>query len=678
MKIRNRINILLSCMVVLTMGLVSACDDTVGGGTTTELGFPTDTLFADVVPGDTVPVSFNVGYNWKLNSDKDWCRVNGEDISFGGKAGAHTIDFVISDRGNLFSADEALITLYMNNESRVIACITRRASMEYDAEVSCGEKILAEGESIIIGISGELELDVKPNFNIAQLGYEFPSWVEMQRDGTTMKLSVREDSLKYTICRESDSLRIFKDSTFSRSFHVQYLGMNPQEIRVAPQLGSPLIVSCDASRAYVDEQEYESPVEFTVAALNDEYQILSLNYDKNSGYGPLTDEERWFTVADDNKGNVAISVTEANKENGRTAHLLALPRLLADSLAEIEFDAMIAYLFEENEGLIEFKEETKQFHLVQVAQDGEFDAVTITPETQWGLKVSADGLTYTTSSSINAGLAFEAPVEVTIDSYRGYHLLYMYYDDLKGYVEMSAEESWLDVVDDTKGNVRIGFSRNMGNMRTAYLLAVPLALIENPEELTRKLYGDSIPEEGPLELTAEAERFIVAQFIQDADEESSMKVINAVNGWKYLTVEKEMEQKWIDIATAKGVPANKIFRADLMSGASFLLNPLLAEEIWNPAKETIEVDTVVDSKGDSVVVEKVVYKDGIAVYGESGTQYRKDVHFEAEPTKMEEEEGDYMLVQFKANYDIKEEYYIIYFIAEDKYLKALVVWNYWE
>jgi hypothetical protein len=62
------------------------------------------------------------------------------------------------------------------------------------------------------------------------------------------------------------------------------------------------------------------------------------------------------------------------------------------------------------------------------------------------------------------------------------------------------------------------------------------------------------------------------------------------------------------------------------------------------------------------------------------TQGKTDgCHYEAEPTKMEEEEGEYMLVQFKARYEVEEDYYIIYFVtADDVYLKALVVYNYWE
>ena len=150
---------------------------------------------------------------------------------------------------------------------------------------------------------------------------------------------------------------------------------------------------------------------------------------------------------------------------------------------------------------------------------------------------------------------------------------------------------------------------------------------------------------------------------EEADEENSMKVIDANMGWKYLEVNNETDDKWLNIAAAKGVSPQKVFRADLKTGFSYLLNPLLSEELWNPGTDT--------------------RNDCIEVYGESGVKYTEGktdgCHYESEPTKMEEEEGEYMLVQFKTRYELEDEYYIIYFVtADDVYLKALVVWNYWE
>ena len=657
-KMRNKTNILLLCLMALTTCLFCACDETMGGDST--LGFPTKTLVVEKTPGDTVLVSFNVGYNWRITSDKDWCRVDGDYISTSGKPGEHTVTFVIGKPKNLFASDEALITMRMNDESRVIARITCLASMEYRVEVSADNKMYAEGESIVIGASGELILSLAPNFNVEQLGYKFPTWIEMQRVDTLITLGVKSDSLKYIINNDCDSLCLFKDTTYYSSFHVQYVGMDPRAVMVEGQLEAPLLVSRDAKRAYVNEESLEMPVAFTVAALNDEYRVLPLGYDKVEGYSVLSNKDRWFELTDDSHGNITLSVTEVNEGKDRIATLLAFPKAVADSLADVDIEGLIDFLYEEVDGVVELSADTKQYLLANVTQYGSTNIV-IEPETQWGLKVAVDGKTYTTSTLTDT---LEAPMKVTITTDNGYQLLHVNYDNEVGCVIIPETESWLNVTDDKQGNVEVRFDRNTGNMRTAYLLALPIVIAEDKDNLVSELFEVAEgQEEGPLEIKVDAEKYVVGQFIQAADEESSMKVIDANMGWKYLDVKNETDDKWLEIAAAKGLSPKKVFRADLKTGVSYLLNPLLAEELWNPGTDT--------------------RNDRIEVYGESGVKYTEGktdgCHYEAEPTKMEEEEGEYMLVQFKARYEVEEEYYIIYFVtADDVYLKALVVWNYWE
>ena len=97
MKI-NKTNRLLLCIAALTVWMLGACDDTMEG--TNTLGFPTDTLTYAAYPNDTVWVRINVGANWKLSSNKDWCRTEGESMNTSGKSGQHTVPFIISDKGH--------------------------------------------------------------------------------------------------------------------------------------------------------------------------------------------------------------------------------------------------------------------------------------------------------------------------------------------------------------------------------------------------------------------------------------------------------------------------------------------------------------------------------------------------------------------------------------------------
>ena len=658
--IKNKVNILLLCLVALSVNLFTACDETIEGSNEGyAAGFPSDTLVV-AVPGDTVSVHFNVGYNWKVTSDKDWCRVDGFKYK-SGKPGEHTVEFVIGEPDNLFASDEALITMRMNDESRIIARITCLASMEYMVELSAEDKVYADGESIVIGTSGQLVLNLNPNFNIAQLGYKFPTWIEMQLVESVMTLSVKADSLKYIFNNECDSLHLFKDSTYHSSFPVQYVGMDSRVMIVDGQLEEPLVVSRDAKRAYmnnVNGEHKEMPIAFTVAALNDEYQIVSLGYDNVNGYNLLA--ERWFELTDDNYGNITLSVTEVNEGKDRNVTLLAFPKVVADSLANVGINGIVDFLYEEVDGVTILKETTKQYLLTQMTQYGSTN-ITIDPEAQWGLKVAVDGMTYTTSTLTDT---LEAPLKATITTDNGYQLLHVNYDYEEGCVIMSEADSWLNVTDDKQGNIEVRFERNTGNMRTAYLLALPVVIAEDKDNLVAELFAFAEGQEsGALEIRDDAVKYVVAQFSQDAEEESSMKVIDANFGWKYLTVNNETEDKWLSLAATKGISPKKVFRADLKTGVSYLLNPLLAEDLWNPSTDT--------------------RNDRIEVYGESGIMYvhgkTDGCHYEAEPTKMEEEEGEYMLVQFKARYEVEEDYYIIYFVTADNvYLKALVVYNYWE
>ena len=674
MKIKKNItNILLLCLMALSACFFTACDETTEGTNDNyAAGFPTDTLVFEVVPGDTVYVPFNVGYNWRITSDKEWCRVDGDYKSISGKPGKHTVAFVVGEPEDLFSADEALITMRMNNESRVIARIIFIASEKYMVEVSSEDKVYADGDSIVIGTSGQLALNLKSNFNLEHLDYKLPTWLEVHLVESVMTLNVKTDSLKYVFNNDCDSLLLFKDSTCHRSFPVQYVGMDPRVILIEGQSEEPLVVSRDAMRAYVnsiDGERQKMPLEITVTATNDEYQVMSLGYDKANGYTIL--EDRWFELTDDNHGNITLSVSEVNEGKNRTVTLLAFPKVIADSLSIVGIEGVVDFLYEEVDGETVLKADAKQYLLAQMMQYGSTD-ITIEPEAQWGLKVSVDGMTYTTSTLSDT---LDAPLKATVKTDYGYELLHVNYDLEKGCVIIPESESWLKVTDDNQGNIEIRFDRNTGNMRTAYLLALPTVIAEDQENLEAELFAEG-QVDSLLEIRDDAAMFVVAQFIQEAEEESSMKVIDARFGWKYLTVAKETEQKWIDIATGKGVAKNKIFRASLMSGVPFMLNPLLDEEVWNPGTptrwEACETEENIATYGDSIAI----YGDSIAVYGESGTRYIKDEHFVAEPTKMEEEEGDYMLIQFKADYSIEEEFYIIYFIAEDKYLKALVVYNY--
>ncbi len=656
---------LLLCVIALTAWLFSACDDTVGGSTTTAPEFPTDTLDFIVSPGDTVEVSFSAAVNWKLSSNKDWCRTADDFQQISGKGGKHTVPFIISDKNHGFADDKAEITLWMNNESRVIACVTRRAK-GYFMELGNDTCTYTAGESIVLGTSGRIELNVKTNFGLDQLRMSYPDWLKPTRNGEEIVLQVVKDSLRYTIDHPADSLILFKsDNTFSHSYHVRYVGMDSRELHITPQIEASLIVSRDAKRCHIGNTEYATPLTFTVEALNDGYQLVTVAFDEEKGCSLLADEDRWFVVEDNGCGNISLSFADENNGDERMAYLLALPQAVVDSLdacAEGYEAAVGGFLWEEVDGKTDLKETAQQFRLIKIAQDGVMN-ISISPETRWNLIVSTDGKTYRDAMR---GDTLDAPVEATITTYRGYKLMCASYDSKVGCTIMEIEDSWISVDDNKQGDVKVYFKANAGNERILYLFALPLPLVESLEPESSVFHANLSEElleevEGLLELKEKAEQFVIAKFTQEADEENAIKVLK--KGIENVEVVKETEQEWLDIAAAKGVAANKVFRCNMKLGYMYQINPLLSLDLWDVANDD---------------------KDKVEIYSKSGKMYQpgKGNDYIAEYTMMEETEGDHMLVQLTANgYDEGDDYlyyinedFIIYFIdSETNYLKALVV-----
>ena len=148
MKDKNKYVGLLLCMFALAPWMFGACDDKLGGDTTTSIEFPTDTLNKVVSPGDTVAVEFNAATNWKVVSNRNWCVTTDGYMDAAGKSGKHTVSFIINDKGHGFVEDMAEVTLWMGNENQVVANITRRAKGYFMELCNSDSSLYAVGESM--------------------------------------------------------------------------------------------------------------------------------------------------------------------------------------------------------------------------------------------------------------------------------------------------------------------------------------------------------------------------------------------------------------------------------------------------------------------------------------------------------------------------------------------------
>lgn len=280
----------------------------------------------------------------------------------------------------------------------------------------------------------------------------------------------------------------------------------------------------------------------------------------------------------------------------------------------------------------------------------EADKIILDPASQWGIKVSADGLTYKNSLYDMSQEIYDAPINVSITALNdAYTLYYATYEKEVGCQLLeSTEELWYTAVDDEQGNVSICFSENAGSERTGYLFVLPNAITETLntlDEVTAFLLVDTL---GTAEVKTECEQYLIAEFTQENVLVGSFHLIDGPT-FEYLEIALETNSELIEFAQSYGISPNNLFKAELIFAHPYILNPMLTLEEWDPS----------------------VGNGCIQVLGMSGKMYESGFDYLEEPTLMEAEGEDHMLIQFRSYI---EESYIIIFVDGNKIAhKALVV-----
>ena len=286
-----------------------------------------------------------------------------------------------------------------------------------------------------------------------------------------------------------------------------------------------------------------------------------------------------------------------------------------------------------------------RLHVQYTGMDAQ--SVALEPATQWALRVSADGLTY--KESLYETI-YDAPIQVTISTLNDAYTLYRAtYNKEQGCTLVAPDTTfWYTVSDDKAGHVSIGFEENTGSERTGYLFVLPDAISETLPTLADVeafLFDDTT---GTLEVKAECEQYLIAQFVQESALANSFHLIDGPT-FEYIDIALETEEMWIEFAQSMGVTPNNLFKASLDFGHPYILNPMLSLEVWDPSVDNGEIQ----------------------VLGVSGKAYVADEDYLIEPTLMEAEGEDHMLLQFRAYID---EQFIIFFVDANKIAhKALVV-----
>lgn len=289
-----------------------------------------------------------------------------------------------------------------------------------------------------------------------------------------------------------------------------------------------------------------------------------------------------------------------------------------------------------------------RLHVAYTGMDAR--TIALEPATQWGLKVAADGQTYKNSLYEMTQEVYDAPIEVTVTALNdAYTLYYANYDKSNGCVLADTAGLWVSIADDMQGGITLSFEENAGGERTGYLFVLPNALcdeVAQGEGVAAFLFEDM---DGIPELKAACEQYLIAEFTQESALAGSFHLIDGPT-FEYMEVALETDEMYVAFAESNGVSANNVFKAELKFAYPYIFNPMLPLELWDPSIANGTISVINITTGE------------YAVEGED---------YFIEPTMMEAEGDDYMLLQFRSY--IESDYIVFFVDAQKVHHKALVV-----
>lgn len=407
----------MSIMTMIVAG-ISACSG--GEDEPVVPEFPTQKTI-NVTANNEQSFSFTANMDWRLSSNKAWCRLassemEGQNIS--GKAGSQSIKIKVSDEGQDFEEAKATLTMSMGTESKVIAEVVR-AGKEYELKVFNAEG--KEVQSLAISSEGTLDFTVEANFDC---GATVPAWLEdvVLKDANGKKagtLKVKEGQDKNA---QSGSIT-FANQNGSASFTipVSYEGMDVNKIIIRlkdSESGSfngwNWEVSLDGKTFSKNNdvngttEEIKDKMTFTIIARNDEYTPVFASV-TGGEYTFLKENESWMHLTKD--GETATLTIDAT-DKAREGYILILPNSiynevkddLKGKLLEKDADGKTVIKNEQKYLLISFKQKDASTGLRVRIDRNTKDAV-ITDETDESIlnKLQADyGITEVYATKLGA------------------------------------------------------------------------------------------------------------------------------------------------------------------------------------------------------------------------------------------------------------------------------------
>lgn len=296
--------------------------------------FPVEVESIAAAAGESKAISFTANMDWNLSSNKTWCLLGTEQRqNISGTVGQQNVTITINDEGLKFDEESsANIVLTMGVESKTIATITR-AAKAYEFQIKDAEgNIVTE---LNVGTTAIATYFAESNFEFAATDYDEDLMTitkgEAEEGTYNYEITVEIKDVKYAITEANVKFQN-ELGTYTSEYPVKYVGMDPMEIKINPGNEWGINVSVDGKTYYKvlnADNVLDAPYTFTLTAFNDEYTFVHYKYD--SEWGMMEETSPWYTVDDDEKGNVSVTFT-ANSDVERKGYLFAFPNAYYETI----------------------------------------------------------------------------------------------------------------------------------------------------------------------------------------------------------------------------------------------------------------------------------------------------------------------------------------------------------
>lgn len=298
--------------------------------------------------GETLTVRFDAPVAWRLTSSALWCKfvVDGEELnSCSGEAGEQAVTVVVLDEATaLLKAYKSEISLWMNGYNEVI-CEVTRPTTGYELVLldKDGNPYTDENPATVAYGRNSTNFKVKANFDWRLTGW--PEWLECTEvadiagvsKSTISPRNITAGYVKSPISGEFVFINEAGDEVVRVPVKYDGIPADKIEFSLSTAYGYEFSAKGDTysgGSSMGGGSTYEAPMKFTVVAKDDAYEIVYLKRD-NWGYSQMM-AMRWFQVADNNQGEISLSVEENTGDEDRRGALMIFPKHVYDEIEDFD------------------------------------------------------------------------------------------------------------------------------------------------------------------------------------------------------------------------------------------------------------------------------------------------------------------------------------------------------